>query len=344
MTLSTHHLQFTATAATPLELDDQAGSSVRGAIVGGLWGKFCANKAAPTCAECPFSMPGPSGLPLCPVAELVAPMRADGETGGEQRPRPYVVRPPLGPRRGYAPGDTLTFGVGLVGAAARLFPYVFMAAQDIEQSGLGRRLASNGGRRGTLRVESIAAVNPLTGAAQPLYQRERPQVQTPGLPIEAADVAAAAAALPHDRITLRLRTPLRLTEKRDGVTRLVHRFDARPFFARLAWRLDELAQVYGGGAAISPYQELPALAEQVRVAEDRTRWVDVVSYSSRTRGRTPIGGLVGDVTLAGELGPLRELLVWGSLIHVGKNAVKGDGWYSIVGDGRQGKGAGMERI
>jgi hypothetical protein len=47
MTLTTHHLEFTATALTPLELDDQAGASIRGAVVGGLWERFCANKAAP---------------------------------------------------------------------------------------------------------------------------------------------------------------------------------------------------------------------------------------------------------------------------------------------------------
>jgi hypothetical protein len=55
----------------------------------------------------------------------------------------------------------------------------------------------------------------------------------------------------------------------------------------------------------------------------------VVSYSSRQRRRTPIGGLLGDITFAGDLAPLRELLAWGALVHVGKNAVKGDGWYSI---------------
>ena len=59
------------------------------------------------------------------------------------------------------------------------------------------------------------------------------------------------------------------------------------------------------------------------------RFCTNISYSSRSRQRTPIGGLVGQVTLAGDLAPLRELLVWGSLIHVGKNAVKGDGWYRI---------------
>jgi hypothetical protein len=326
MTLLTHHLEFTATAVTPLELDDQAGASIRGAVVGGLWDRFCVNKAAPTCAACPL-------VRVCPVAALVAPMREDGETGGGQRPRPYVVRPPAGGGRRYAPGESLAFGIGLIGPVAQLFPYVFMAAQEIERSGLGRRLAANSGRRGALQIESIAAVNPLIGARQPLFQRGHPQVQAPGLPIAPADVAAYAAALPIRSLTLHFQTPLRLTEKRDGETRLVHRFELRPFFARLAWRLDELARAYGEGVPISDYQSLPALVEQVGLADDQTRWVDVVSYSSRTRQRTPIGGLVGRVTLVGDLAPLRELLVWGSLVHVGKNAVKGDGWYTVGGDG-----------
>ena len=148
-------------------------------------------------------------------------------------------------------------------------------------------------------------------------------------------MAAYAESLPADRLTLQFQTPLRLTEKRDGETRLVHRFDLRPFFARLAWRLDELAQAYGAGQAISGYQSLPALVEQVGVADDQTRWVDVVSYSSRTRGRTPIGGLVGQVTMEGELAPLRELLVWGSLVHVGRNTVKGQGRRSPRGPHNQ---------
>ena len=321
MNLTTHHLDFTAAAVTPLELDDQAGASIRGALVGGLWARFCANKAAPSCAACPL-------LRVCPVAALVAPMREDGETGGEQRPRPYTVRPPLGGGRRYAAGDTLGFGLTLIGQAAQLFPYVVIAAQAVDQTGLGRRLGANGGRRGALQIETIAAVDPLAGTSARLYTRGMPQVQAPGLPIDADAVAAYAATLPTDRLTLRFQTPLRLTEKREGQTRLVHRFDPRPFFARLAWRLDELASAYGG-AEPADHRGLLEHVARVRVADDQTRWVDVVSYSSRTRQRTPIGGLVGHVTLAGDLAPLRELLVWGSLIHVGKNAVKGDGWYAI---------------
>lgn len=323
MTLITHHLAFNATVVTPLLLDDQAGSSIRGAVVNGLLDKFCVNKALPTCTDCPL-------LRVCPVATLVAPMREDGEGSRGQLPRPYVVRPPAGERRQFEPGETLTFGMGLIGPVAQLFPYVFMAAQEIERSGLGRRLPQNNGRRGGLRIDSIAAVNPLSDAQQPLFQRGCPNVQLPGLPIAPSDVTAHAATLPADRLTLRFHTPLRLTVKRDGRPSLVHQFDLGIFFARLAWRLDQLAEAYGAGEAISNYQTLPTLVERVRVVNDSTRWIDVVSYSSRTRQRTPIGGLVGTVTLEGDLAPLRELLVWGSLIHVGKNAVKGDGWYTIA--------------
>jgi len=318
MSLTTHHLEFSATAVTPLELDDQAGSSIRGAVVGGLWDRFCANKAAPTCADCPL-------LRVCPVAALIAPMREDGETGGAQRPRPYTVRPPLGPRR-YAPGDTLSFGITLIGQAAALFPYVVMAAQSVEQSGLGRKLPANAGRRGALQIDAIAAVDPLSGARAPLYTRGRPQVQAPGLPIDAGAVAAYAASLPADCLTLRFLSPLRLIDSKQ----LVKRFAPRPFVQRLAERLDQLASAYGGGPPAADHHALLDHATRVQITDDQTRWVDVVSYSSRTRERTPIGGLVGSVTLVGDLAPLRELLVWGSLIHVGKNAVKGDGWYAIT--------------
>ncbi|HEU5102318.1 MAG TPA: CRISPR system precrRNA processing endoribonuclease RAMP protein Cas6 [Roseiflexaceae bacterium] len=319
--LTTHHLAFTATAITPLELEDQAGSSIRGAVVGGLWERFCANQAAPTCADCAL-------LRVCPVAALIAPMREDGEKGGQQRPRPYVVQPPQGAPR-YAPAQSFDFGLALFGHPAQLFPYVVMAAQALEQSGLGRRLPENGGRRGALRIERIAAVDPLSGARQPLFERGRSQVQAPGLPLDGPDVAAYAATLPGDRLTLHFRTPLRLIDDRQ----LVKRFAVRPFIQRLMRRLDDLCIAYGDGPLAIDFHALLDAAARVQVVDDRTRWVDVVSYSARSRQRTPIGGLVGRATLAGELGALRELLVWGSLIHVGKNAVKGDGWYQIVGVG-----------
>jgi hypothetical protein len=317
MSLTTHHLAFRGEAQTPIVLDDQAGSAIRGALVGALWERFCVNKALPTCAGCPL-------IQACPVSELIAPMREAGETGGEQRPRPYVTRPPAG--HSYIPGEPLDFGLVLIGPAARLFPYLVMAAQDIEQQGLGRRLPQLGGQRGRIALTTIAALNPLTGAQQPLYQRGNRQVHMPDCSVTAAHVRSFAQSLPNNQITLTLATPLRLID--DG--HLVHRFDPLPFFKRLAWRLDELGRAYGSGPLSSGPDLVAHAAATIQVLHNETRWVDVVSFSSRTRQRTPIGGLVGTLTLIGDLAPLLELLVWGSLVHVGKNAVKGDGWYQIT--------------
>ncbi|MCG8352764.1 MAG: CRISPR system precrRNA processing endoribonuclease RAMP protein Cas6 [Chloroflexales bacterium] len=262
-------------------------------------------------------------LQICPVAALIAPMRADGEPGSDQRPRPYVTRPPAGGC--YADGAALSFGLALFGVTAPLFPYVVLATQELEHSGIGRPLATNSGRRGRLQVTTITSVHPLTGARQPLYARGTAQVQAPELAVTAADVAIFAARLPADALTLQLHTPMRLI---DG-DRLVKQLTLRPLVQRLMRRLDDLAIAYGAGPLAIDFRALLDVAERVTVVEDRTRWVDVVSYSARQRSRTPIGGLVGAITFAGDLAPLRELLVWGSLIHVGKNAVKGDGCYTI---------------
>jgi hypothetical protein len=319
MSLLTHHLQFTMVAATPLELGDNAGSAVRGALVNALLDRFCANKDAPTCVDCPL-------FNVCPVAALVAPMRETGETGGDQRPRPYVTRPPQ-PRR-YAPGETLTFGLGLFGHAAELFPYLVMAAQGIEVQGLGRRLQEQNGRRGRVRLLAIHAVNPLTGDRQPLFQAGQRQVQVPGIPIGPAEVAAFAATLPENRLTLRFLTPMRLIDKGG----LVKRPALRPLIQRLGIRLTDLAAAYGDGPLpAADARALLPIADSATLESDNTRWIDITSYSRRSGERTPIGGMVGEAVFTGNLGPLREILVWGSLVHVGKNAVKGDGWYVVEG-------------
>jgi hypothetical protein len=319
MTLTTQHLRFTTVVTAPLELDQHSGAAIRGALTTALWERFCTNKAALTCAGCPL-------VRVCPVAALVAPLREDDQPGGDQRPRPYIIRPPLAGARAYAPGDTLTFQVGLIGEAARVFPYVVMAAQMLTAQGLGKRVAVNNYRRGTVEVKEIAALHPLSGAAHVLYQAGQPTVQTPGLPVTAGDVTTHAAALPTDQITLAFHTPLRLID--DG--QLVKRITLRPLIQRLMRRLDDLSLAYGDGPLSIDFRGLLAVAEQVQTSHDQTRWVDLASYSSRQRTHTPIGGLVGRATFTGELALLRELLVWGSLIHVGKNAVKGDGWYAIV--------------
>jgi len=71
-------------------------------------------------------------------------------------------------------------------------------------------------------------------------------------------------------------------------------------------------------------------ADRIQCSSDHAHWQEIRGYSTRQKRHTPIGGLLGSATFTGNLAPFRELLVIGELIHVGKDIVKGNGWYKII--------------
>jgi hypothetical protein len=81
-------------------------------------------------------------------------------------------------------------------------------------------------------------------------------------------------------------------------------------------------------------QALQALADRVRLMEAQTEWVEVWSGSNRTGRETPLSGFVGRASYAAPLETLRPLLpwlVWGQVVQVGKDVVKGNGVYKCKG-------------
>ena len=332
--LAAYHLRYTIRATEALELEQHPGSALRGSLFQALLKRFCVNLDAPECASCPL-------VQTCPVSALVAPLR-DEFPRGRDVPRPFVVRPPLITASGLETtglrlesGQQVTFGLTLFGKAGKLFPYVVLAAQMMEQNGLGRPLREHRWRRGRFALERIEALHPFTGAQVTLFERNKPQVRSPELAITAEDVVARAAALSSERVSLRFLTPTRLTEH--GA--LVHQPQPGALVRRLAERLDALEHEYASiqaqepaSAGTQPAGRWRVVAEMadLQVISSDARWVDTKSYSSRQQRALPIGGFVGAATFTGTLTPaLRELLVWGEVVHVGKNCVKGDGWYQI---------------
>jgi CRISPR-associated endoribonuclease Cas6 len=318
--LVTHHFLFTTEVVSPLELDEHSGAALRGNFFDAVWTRFCNNKAAPTCASCPLHT-------MCPVSALVAPLREENERG-QDLPRPYVIVPPIGGKKHYEPGAQLTFGITLFGNIVQLFPYIILAANALESKGLGRRLDENRGQRGRFRIRRIESCNPISAERQVVYQEGKPKAGVPTVSVTSTDVAARVATLSTGKITLDFLTPTRIVYKE----KLVHHAAFRPLILRLLERLTALEQEYGGKEGQSPtsrWRELAQLAGDVQCECDETRWEDLPSYSRRLHHTTPIGGIQGRATFAGDLAPFHELLAWGELIHVGKNVVKGNGWYRI---------------
>jgi len=319
-----HRLVVEAEVTTPLELNEHKGSALRGALYHALLNRFCTmREGAQECARCPIWQ-------VCPVCTLVSTL-APGNRLGPDAARPYTVQPPLDESRlSYAPGERLTFGLTLYADAMRLFPYLVMALYGLEEEGLGRRATANEWRRGTVRIVAIRAENPLTGESAVVARTGEAMVQVPDIPITHPQVLARAEALRAvSEVTLDLLTPARLTHR--GALVRPGRLTLAIVLARLFDRLESLMQHFSDRPLDLPYRELLEQAEGAEVVRDETRWVELRSYSTRQRRATPIGGLVGRVTFAFEnWAAILPWLLWGQYTHVGKDAVKGNGWYIIT--------------
>jgi CRISPR-associated endoribonuclease Cas6 len=328
--LTVHCLEIVAEAATPLALDTFCGSSLRGAFFRALWGRFCTNRESPTCSLCPL-------VTACPVADLVAPLR-DEATHGQDIPRPYVISVPYQEKNRYEQGESFTFGFSLIGTSTKLFPYVIRSFQEMEKTSLGHPLPELQGRRGQLSIREVRAYHPFTGAQQVLWEKESNRPTKPQLCVTLNDISEHAEQLPRDHITIHFLTPTRLIFDE----RLVKHPSLRVLALRLAQRLTALQDEYSNGgreveeegtrstsSSRELYQQIEKQTHDIRLINDETHWVDIHSYSSRQRKTTPIGGFIGKASYQGDLTHLRELLVWGEVLHVGKNVVKGNGMYRI---------------
>jgi len=323
-----HLLRFRAEVTAPLQLPAAAGAALRGALFGALREQLCQAGRDPSCGQ-------PEVAANCPVCFLLAPVD-EQDRRGRDVPRPYVLRAPTGNGPGhlqataYVPGQTLEFGLTTFGRALNQFPYALLGIEEMGRRGLGAA------RRGLFRLDEVWADNPLAGRQEAIYRRARDgTVRTPALPIDAAQVAEEAGILAARggaaRLRLELLTPTRLIER----DRLVKpdAFTLRALLARLLERLSALFGRYGGenedgdAVAARPFDaaELLRIADSVRVAERRLVWRELFRGSGRHGRMVPMGGLLGEVVLEGELGPLLPWLVWGSLVHVGKDAAMGNG-------------------
>ncbi len=316
MNLVVHHLLFTLQAQTLVHLGPQAGAQIRGGLWAALREFAC---AAPTIQG------DPDHARHCPMCRLVALETAESARGVTP-PRPFAVRPPLPASPGqdciYHSGENFVVGINLFGEAVDSFPYLCQAFHRLGQLGLGYG-------RGQFTLQRIQAVNPLTGATHDLLQGQR-VVALPDLPVTAALVHRTAHHLPTDSLRLRFLTPTELTFQGTLAD--------RPYFDVLIARLLERCQALEEHYTADPtprsvwqerYLQLTQAAQQVQLSRYHTRWVRIKSGSRRTNSVNAVSGFVGEAVVAGDLTPFLPWLLWGSSLHVGKNAVKGNGWYTL---------------
>ena len=315
--LSLLHFRFNLEPKVPLHMPAYNKGNV---IRGGFGSTFRRIVCHATCRE-------PETCELrnvCPYTTVFHPFVPEGSekiSKNRDIPRPFIIKAPLETKETYLPGERLSFDVVLVGKVKEYLPYFIVTFKELSQAGLGRA-------RTPLDLVAVESVG-TNGDMTPVYGRETNLVQPPRESLSWESIIQGNGHKDGfdnvQRLILRFLTPTML--KADGLQARRPAFG--PIAKRLRDRINALAYFYCGNGLDIDFKAFGDDADKIATVADSTRWVESSRYSRRRELTHDLSGFVGEVSFEGDLAPFIPYLKLGEYVHVGKNAVFGNGWYRI---------------
>lgn len=304
---------FTLEAVERLGLPRYKGSTLRGGFGAVFKRTVCFQREVKSCADCLLR----ANCPYAYIFETAPPKDAEVLSTYSHVPLPFVIEPPLDTKTVYEPGETLDFGLVLVGRAINYLPYFIVVFRELGKVGLGRG-------RGKYALREVAAVQPLDGVEEAIYSATNEMVCDRDLSVGWAEIEAKGQR-PKFKLTVNFLTPTRMKHK----GKYVERPEFHVLVRNILRRVSSLYYFHCGERWETDYRGIIEAAKGVRLAEAGTGWVDWERYSRRQQQRMNLGGLMGQATYEGEIEPFLPLLVLGELVHVGKGTVFGNGQYEL---------------
>jgi len=297
--------RFTLRMEDPVRLPAYAGSAWRGVFGHGLKQSVCVTRLR-DCTNCTLRS-------QCIYSYLFETPLYVGK--GSNAPQPLVPDlHGLGSR--YAPGESFSFEVTMIGDAARHLPSVIQAWRHSGRQGLGPHRAKF----------SLSRVELLDLQAEGWQQLIPRAISNASYEPWREPIALDKTALRQVRIDLT--TPYR--SKRDGHLVTPERFSAQGFAVALVNRVASLRKFHDPEAEAFDSGPLMHAAASLTIHEPRLRWREWQRHSSRQRTHMQMGGVTGSFTLAGEgLTGLWPVLQLGQWVHAGKGTLFGLGRYRM---------------
>ncbi|MBW1987846.1 MAG: CRISPR system precrRNA processing endoribonuclease RAMP protein Cas6 [Deltaproteobacteria bacterium] len=307
--------RLTIEAITPLHLPPYKGSALRG-LFGQVFRRVVCPLRNQDCQDCVLqqkcvyayifeTIPPPNDPFLQKIGKM------------DKAPHPFIIRPPLEERRDYEPGEQLTFELILIGRARDYLPYFAYTFMEMGKTGLGTG-------RGKFLLSRIDCLGQ-DGARECLYLAADQQLRNNIITLTGAELLPTSS--PPSRCTFRFLTRLRLRIKRKYLTEL--HFGV--LFRHLLQRLAVLAYLHCGlDCSALDFQGLRSAAYEVQRVSTNLYWEDLRRFSNRQQRHTPLGGLRGEITFAGNLAPFWPFLCLGEQVHVGKGTSFGLGQYQLI--------------
>lgn len=255
----------------------------------------------------------------------------------QDAPRPFIFIPPIPNTdshfgRGRADwlrlrmpveaGESVVFGLSLLGDAIKDLPYIVYAIGLMARNGLGAS-------RAPFALESVAVIDS-QGNREVIYTPEMTSI-LPG-----ARGKTTLGELTYTRLrqldcngelTLSFITPTRIRVNGEVTENLT----LAMLVSSLSLRFSMLAQIHGESPISYDYKAMAELARGVKTRSTGLRLMALDRFSNRRGGKLKLDGFTGDICFSGpSVKELLPLIVAGEFLNVGSSTAFGLGRYSIV--------------
>ena len=290
------------------------GNILRGAFGSSLKKLVCAlprGDNTTICAEC-------LQMDKCAYSLLFNPVGLNPAKRLKTPPRGYVLKPPLEEKTHYFKDAPLKFIIILVGDRINFLPYLIVSLRELGRWGIGVN-------RGKFVLGEMEIFK--DGFWKSIYDRSSNTVSNLGASILGQELIRKAKDLDAQKIVLQFLTPTRIKYNptgEKGKSQIVQIPEFHHLIRRLRDRINALSVTYCGGPLHINFQKIAEKALSIKTIRANLRWVE-----RKRKGVHDQSGFVGEIRYQGDIKEFLPLLVLGEYLHVGEDAVFGNGWYRI---------------
>jgi hypothetical protein len=232
-------------------------------------------------------------------------------------PHPFVLFLMNHNQTDFVPGETLTFGLTLIGNAVNHLPFCVYALITMGKKGLGHT-------RGKYQLIDIRSLDEHSISKESVYDGEH--MYQPQTILTAHHAQTLSDQFCGNQTGLELLTPVRLRFD----NRLCNCLEFHIVIRNLLRRLSNLIQFHCQGQEHIPFNEFIEASTKIHISQDQTFWYDWRRFSSRKKKWMKLGGLKGKIFWQGPVQKFIPILVMGQWVHIGKNTGFGLGQYQLT--------------
>lgn len=298
-------------AKETLYLPEYKGATFRGGFGNTFKKVVCINKDK-ECKDCILK-------PKCIysyIFETTPPVDTEKLRKSKDIPKPFIIEPPISTKEKYLPEEIFALNLILIGKAIDYLPYFIFTFKELGNIGIGK---------GREKYELTSLKTIKKDIEQEIYSHQDEMIKSIDLKITMEDILKEVQDYKKDELKIDFITPTRMKANNKYI--LIPKFYV--FVRSLLSRISSLVYFHCNEELKVDFKQLLEDAKKIRIKERHTGWYDWERYSSRQDTRMQLGGILGNVTYAGNLKQFLPFIVLGKYVHVGKGTTFGLGKYEI---------------